>query len=103
MIKYYLKHGEQNAIETPTLTYLLRYAITSELQQAIHKERSNCDEIQSSGAGFFLPSEDAQQTKQKIERHIVFLRSSALSVLREQKDAKHVMRLGSFLLDGIGA
>lgn len=100
MIKDYLKHGEQNAIKAPELACLLGYATTRELQQAIHRERDSGELILSSGAGFFLPSEDERQAKHEINRFIASLSSRALSTLSVLKTAKRAARrLGAKPLD----
>lgn len=104
MIKDYLKRGEQNAIKATDLARLTGYATTRELQQAIHDERSNGELILSSGAGFFLPSEDKRQARREIERFIASLSSRAINTLGVLKTAKRVLRrLDSTPLDEIGA
>lgn len=104
MIKDHLEHGEQNAIKAPALARLLGFATTRELQLAIHKERSSGTVILSSGAGFFLPSEDERQARQEIKRFIASLSSRALSTLGVLKAAKRVLRrLGSSPLDEVKA
>ena len=104
MIKDYLKHGEQNAIKAPELARLTGCATTRELQQAIHKERDAGDLILSSGAGFFLPSEDVPTARNEIEHFRASLSSRALSTLAILRTAKRELRqLGSKPLDEIGA
>ena len=104
MIKDHLEHGEQNAIKAPELARMLGFTTTRELQQAVHKERENGAVILSSGAGFFLPSEDEQQARDELRRFIASLSSRAVNTLGVLKTAKRVLRrLGSSPLDDIGA
>lgn len=104
MIKDHLEHGEQNAIKAPELARMLGFTTTRELQQAIHRERESGAVILSSGAGFFLPSEDEQQAKGELQRFIASLSSRALNTLGVLKTAKRVLRrLGSTPIDEIGA
>ena len=100
MIADHLRHGAENAIKGPELAHRAGYATTRDLQQAVHSERNNGGLILSSGAGFFLPSEDDQQAKREIERFIGSLSSRARSTLAVLKTAKHALkRLGSNPLD----
>ena len=100
MITDFLRHGAENAIKGPELARRAGYTTTRDMQHAIHIDRENGELILSSGAGFFLPSDDEQQAKREIERFIGSLSSRARSTLAVLKTAKNALkRLGSNPLD----
>lgn len=100
MIIDYLRHGEQNAIKAPELARRAGFSTTRDMQHAVHIERDSGELILSSGAGFFLPSEDSNQARREIERFIGSLSSRARSTLSVLKTAKRALKLlGSTPLD----
>ena len=65
-----LPHGEANAISSTDLQKLLGLSDKRCMRRLIERERINGAVICSSDAGYFLPSEDAQEAAEEL-RHFI--------------------------------